>query len=372
MGLIQKKEQKDEIDGIEIIERSDTPNDLPENDVELVSGTSAEHIAAGTTAEEEAEAAEAQMVAEAADENLMPEEGDESDDSDEEVVPRTAEQILADQKRKRTVFCAVAAALIVVAAIVGFFIGNGGFGAKGTGTATLSAEQLDDTVATYTYNGKTSNITAREAIESQYSVDNVKDDDGNYAAPSADTILSYVRTKILVQAAEDEGITVSSKEMKKTAKSAIGTSSYKTMASQYGLTVKQAKEQVKNYALQQKLYKKVIKDAGSVTAPTAPTEPADENNLTDDEKATYAKYIIELAGKKWNSKKNAWKSSKSTYAQQVGDFDGASATYEQAQAAYYVAYQEYSTAASKLSTKWTNYRNGLFADANIQIFGLYA
>lgn len=374
MGLIQKKDQKDEIDGIEIIERSDTPNDLPENDVELVAGTSAEHIAAGTTAEEEAEAAEAQMVAEAADENLMPEETDEqqSDDSDEDEAPRTAEQILADQKRKRTVFCAVAAALIVVAAIVGFFIGNGGFGAKGTGTATLSAEQLDDTVATYTYNGKTSNITAREAIESQYSIDNVKDDDGNYAAPSADTILSYVRTKIMIQTAEDEGITVSKKEMKKTAKSAIGTSNYKTMASQYGLTVKQAKQQVKDYALQQKLYKKVIKDAGSVTAPTAPTEPADENNLTDDEKAAYAKYIIELAGKKWDSKKNAWKSSKSTYAQQVGDFDGASATYEQAQAAYYVAYQEYSTAASKLSTKWTNYRNGLFADANIQIFGLYA
>ncbi len=378
MGLIQKKEQKDEIDGIEIIERSDAPNDLPQNDVELVAGTSAEHIAAGTTAEEEAERAEAEIIESAADENLMPEgaEDDSEQDSDdkkdeEDAKPRTADEILADIKRKRTVFCAVAAALVIVAAIAGYFVGNGGFGGKGTGTAALSEDQLESTVATYSYNGKSVDITAREAIESQYSVDNVKDDDGNYTAPSAETILSYVRTQILIQQAEKEGITVSAKEMKKVAKTAIGTSNYKTMAKQYGLTVKQAKKQVKEYALRQKLYKKVVKNS-SLTAPTAPTEPADENNLTDDEKATYAQYIIDLAGSKWNSKKNTWKSSKSTYAQQVGDFDGQSATYEQAQSAYYVAYQEYSTKASAASTKWTNYENELFANANIHVYGLFA
>ena len=70
--------------------------------------------------------------------------------------------------------------------------------------------------------------TAREAIESQYSLDTVKDGDGNYTAPSADVILSYVRNKILLDAAEDEGITVSSKEMKKYAEDSIGTSDYKT------------------------------------------------------------------------------------------------------------------------------------------------
>ncbi len=376
MGLIQKKDQKDEIDGIEIIERSDTPNDLPENDVELVAGDSAEHIAAGTTAEEEAERAEAEMIESAADENLMADDSEdeaEADDGDteEDVKPRTVDEILADIKRKRTVFCAVAAALVIVAAIVGFFIGNGGFGGKGTGTASLSEEQLESTVASYSYNGKTVNITAREAIESQYSVDNVKDDDGSYSAPSAETILSYVRTKILVEQADKEGVTVSAKEMKKVAKTAIGTSSYKTMAKQYGLSVKQAKQQVKNYALTQKLYKKIVKNS-SLTAPTAPTEPADSENLTDEEKATYAQYIIDLAGNKWNSKKNTWKSSKSTYAQQVGDFDGQTATYDQATAAYYVAYQEYSTKASSASSKWTKYENELFAKANIHVYGLFA
>ena len=72
-------------------------------------------------------------------------------------------------------------------------------------------DRLDSTVASYSYNGKKSDITAREAIESQYSLDTVKDGDGNYTAPSADVILSYVRNKILLDAAEDEGITVSSK-----------------------------------------------------------------------------------------------------------------------------------------------------------------
>lgn len=91
-------------------------------------------------------------------------------------------------------------------------------------------------MASYSYNGKKSDITAREAIESQYSLDTVKDSDGNYTAPSADVILSYVRNKILLDAAEDEGITVSSKEMKKYAEDSIGTSDYDTMAKQYGVS----------------------------------------------------------------------------------------------------------------------------------------
>ena len=70
MGLIQKKNDREEVDGIEIIGRGDTPGDIDENEVELVEGTSAEHMAAGTTAEKEAERAERKMAEDAADENL--------------------------------------------------------------------------------------------------------------------------------------------------------------------------------------------------------------------------------------------------------------------------------------------------------------
>ena len=82
MGLIQKKDEKDEIDGIQIIERGEGPDGDEDEKIDLVAGTSAEHIAAGTTAEEEDARLEAQIAADAADENLMPEEQDEDDDSD--------------------------------------------------------------------------------------------------------------------------------------------------------------------------------------------------------------------------------------------------------------------------------------------------
>ena len=81
MGLIQKKDEKDEIDGIQIIERGEGPDGDEAEKIDLVAGTSAEHIAAGTTAEEEDARLEAKIAADAADENLMPEEQDEDDDS---------------------------------------------------------------------------------------------------------------------------------------------------------------------------------------------------------------------------------------------------------------------------------------------------
>ena len=286
MGLIQKKDEKDEIDGIQIIERGEGPDGDEEEKIDLVAGTSAEHIAAGTTAEEEDARLEAQIAA---------------DDSDEDDHA---------SRHKKTMIAAFVVA-VVIAAVVGFFIGNGGFGGKGVGSATLSEDQLDSTVASYSYNGKKSDITAREAIESQYSLDTVKDDDGNYTAPSADVILSYVRNQILLDAAEDEGITVSSKEMKQYAEDSIGTSDYKTMATQYGVSKDQAKQIVRQSATLQKLYKKKVGDS-SASMPTAPTEPADGNEETASK--DYADYIINLAGDEWDSSKGTWKDADSTYA----------------------------------------------------------
>ena len=257
MGLIQKKDEKDEIDGIQIIERGEGPDGDEDEKIDLVAGTSAEHIAAGTTAEEEDDRLAAKIAADAADENLMPQEQDEDDDSD--VDDHAC-------KHKKTMIVAFVVA-IVIAAVVGFFIGNGGFGGKGVGSSTLTEDQLDSTVASYSYNGKKSDITAREAIESQYSLDTVKDDDGNYTAPSADVILSYVRNQILLDAAEDEGITVSSKEMKKYAEESIGTSDYKTMATQYGVSKDQAKKIVRQSATLQKLYKKKVGDSSASRPP---------------------------------------------------------------------------------------------------------
>lgn len=129
MGLIQKKDEKDEIDGIQIIERGEGPDGDEDEKIDLVAGTSAEHIAAGTTAEEEDARLEAEIAADAADENLMPEEQDE-DEADADADDRVS-------KHKKTMIAALVVA-IVIAAVVGFFIGNGGFGGKGVGSATLT------------------------------------------------------------------------------------------------------------------------------------------------------------------------------------------------------------------------------------------
>ena len=65
----------------------------------------------------------------------------------------------------------VAVLLIAVVGVGGYFLGSGGFGSKGVGSSTLTEKQLDSTVASWTYNGAKHDITAREAIESQYSLD---------------------------------------------------------------------------------------------------------------------------------------------------------------------------------------------------------
>ena len=180
-----------------------------------------------------------------------------------------------------------------------------------------------------------------------------------------------MRNKILLDAAEDEGITVSSKEMKKYAEDSIGTSDYKTMATQYGVSKDQAKQIVRQSATLQKLYKKKVGDS-SASMPTAPTEPADGNEETASK--DYADYIINLAGDEWDSEKGTWKDADSTYAKAFADdaFTADSATYKQAMTAYYTAYQQYSSQASGASSKWTEYANGLYAKTNISIYGLFA
>ena len=121
----------------------------------------------------------------------------------------------------------------------------------------------------------------------------------------------------------------------------------------------------------QKLYKKKVGDS-SASMPTAPTEPADGNEETASK--DYADYIINLAGDEWDSEKGAWKDADSTYAKAFADdaFTADSATYKQAMTAYYTAYQHYSSQASSASSKWTEYANGLYAKANISIYGLFA
>ena len=387
MGLILKKDESEHevIEGIEVIERSDVPDDLPENPVELVSGASAEDIASG---DDEAQDALAEGIDadglddEGGREPALGDGGDGGDDADGE--PGDDESHDADDDEPahagalanvpRGVKIGGVAALIivaVVAAVIGYVIGSGGFGGTGTGTATVGEDQLDTVIASYTYNGASHDITVRSAIESEYSLESAQNSDGTYSVPSAETIISTVRNNILVSEAESRGIEVSDDEMDQFAESMLGSSDYATLATQYGVTEDQAKDIVRERALIQKLYSQVVPEASTATAPTEPTVP--ENGDTSTSSAEYAQYIIDLAGDEWDSENNTWASTDGSYYVALGDaFTGDAATYEQAVTAYYVAYQEYSNQMSGYTTTWTDFANGLFANANIRLYGVYA
>ena len=428
MGLIQKKDEKDVVDGIEVIGRGEGPDDQPEPLCDLVDGQTAEDISGTTAAKDAGAETEADpelldgvetVAASAADaEDAKGAEADASEAeteagepaADADAVPASkqdagkkapaAKKSKAAKKGKKpaadkavaevpptfndgdgsssshkggtkALVALVAVLLIAVVGVGGYFLGSGGFGSKGVGSSTLTEKQLDSTVASWTYNGAKHNISAREAIESQYSLDSVKDDDGNYPAPSADSILAYVRNQVMLADAEKQGVSVSDDDLSSYAESALGSSDFSTIASQYGVTEDQAKSIVREQATIKKLYEKVVPSVDA-TMPEAPTEPSDGNTATASKE--YADYIIKLAGDEWDADKGTWASTDGTIASALSGetFTADSATYAQAQTAYYAAYQAYAQEASKASSKWTEYANKLFASASITLYGIFA
>lgn len=388
MGLIQKKDEREVVDGVEVIERSDVPNDLPEAECELVEGASAEDIAAereGEPGSEEPSATDevAQDAADAVEE--QEESGNEAVEDEPAVskneaaasadVAADADDTAAASKKgganRHKMYIAIAVIAVIVAAIGGFFMGSGGFGAKGAGTATLTEDQLDSAVATWTYNGATKNITAREAIESQYSLDAVKSTDGTYAAPSGEMVLAYARNQILVSEAENRGLSVSDEDLETYANERLGTTDFAAIAKQYGVSEDQAKQIVRENALIGQLYEQIVPDVSGATMPEAPAEPADGNKeaLTKD----YADYIISLLGKNWDSEKATWASEDNEYYAALKDstFTAEGASYADAQTAYYVAYQLYAKEAQTANQAWTTFANELYAKANVNLFGLF-
>lgn len=403
MGLIMKKDDSEDneyIDGIEVIGRGEGSDGDDEVEVEIHEGLTAEDISGKTAAaeaereleadpellesvDEDDDVSEDEGVAEdePVDDNVSDDEPAAEDKPAAEDEPASATRADAPRSAKKSAFSrmfagkhklyvAGAAVAIVIAGVAGYALGSGGLGAKGVGASVFSENELDATVATWSYNGVRENISAREAIESQYSLDSVKDEDGNYPAPSADMILSYARNQVLIKEAEKQGITVSDDELEQAAEESLGTSDFELIASQYQVDEDQAKEIVREQTMIQRLYQQVVEV--SATVPTAPEEPAE--GAEDTATAEYAAYIIDLAGEEWDKDAAAWKDAEGTIASALAneEFDGTSATFAQAQKAYAAAYQAYANEATSANTKWTEYVNKLFANADIEMYGLFA
>lgn len=404
MGLIMKKDDSEDneyIDGIEVVGRGEGPNGDDEVEhVEIHEGLTAEDISGKTAAAEaereleadpelldaDAEDAEDAGAADAGEADGEPEpEGVEESDpaadasSDSStaapaVTPRAARPKKTRMQRammgKHKYFIAGALAAVIVAGVSGYFLGSGGFGSKGVSAPVFAESELDATVATWKFKGASHKISAREAIESQYSLDSVKDEDGNYPAPSADAVLSYVRNRILLEEASKQGIELSDEDLSSSAEASLGTSDFSAIADQYGVSEDQAKQIVREQGTIQKLYQSVMDDAPAM--PKAPAEP--ESGDENEAKAEYAAYIIDLAGKEWDAEAGTWAKLDGAYATALAgeEITPESATYAQAQKAYAVAYQQYMLESQGANAKWTSYVNELFGEADVELFGLYA
>lgn len=418
MGLIMKKDDSEDneyIDGIEVVGRGEGPNGDDEVEhVEIHEGLTAEDISGKTAAAEaereleadpelldgdaedggvaDADAADADAdgedagAADAGEADGEPEpEGvedsepaaDASADSSAAApaaTPRAARPKKTRMQRammgKHKYFIAGALAAVIVAGVSGYFLGSGGFGSKGVSAPVFAESELDATVATWKFKGASHKISAREAIESQYSLDSVKDEDGNYPAPSADAVLSYVRNRILLEEASKQGIELSDEDLSSSAEASLGTSDFSAIADQYGVSEDQAKQIVREQGTIQKLYQSVMDDAPAM--PKAPAEP--ESGDENEAKAEYAAYIIDLAGKEWDAEAGTWAKLDDAYATALAgeEITSESATYAQAQKAYAVAYQQYMLESQGANAKWTSYVNELFGEADVELFGLYA
>jgi C_GCAxxG_C_C family probable redox protein len=96
-------------------------------------------------------------------------------------------------------------------------------------------------VGTYTYDGEVYEITAREAIAQQSSLDGIRISEGTYAMPAAESVLSAARTAVLMKDVEGHGITVSDEELLAYASETFGTDDIASLANTYGMDEETAK-----------------------------------------------------------------------------------------------------------------------------------
>lgn len=272
-------------------------------------------------------------------------------------------------------------AICVVALVVGVLCGHfmiGGTAATSApagvalqGKTTLSADELDSTIATYTYNGQTTNITAREVIEQNSAVEDAANEDGTYNVPVASDVVAYAQNAVVLADAAAQGVTVSDDEVAAFAEQMFGTSDYATIASNYGIDEEIAKATIADSATMSKLRDTVV----STPLPDVPTAPAEpEEGAEDTPTADYASYIIGLLGDEWDSEAGTWARQDGDYYATLSSYEitNDSATYAAAEAAYQVASNNYSEVATQVSEEWVAYTRNLLSNATVQVGSLVA
>ena len=276
-----------------------------------------------------------------------------------------------DVRKNSKIFIGVGAVVLFALGIVigRFLLGGGGATGSLNGRTTLSEGELNTPIASYTYNGQTKEVTAREVIENTTGLEASKQSDGTYAVPAADKIIGYVRTALVVAEAQSKGITVSDDEVNTYMQTNFKTTDVSQIASKFKLPEDVVKKMINDAAIMKK-YRDSVLTTTLPDAPQAPTAPEDGNSETTSQE--YAQYIIGLAGDEWDAKNNTWASQDGDYYKQLSAYSisNDSASYAAAQTAYQVAMSKYSAVASKASQEWSQKINEILGKTSIAIYSL--
>lgn len=268
----------------------------------------------------------------------------------------------------RSVCVVIAIVALAVGVALGYFLMGGPSGSRISlnGRSTLSESELDSTIATYTFDGATHKITARDVLTFGGS-EPVANDEGTYDVPGAESILNYAQTQIMLSDAEARGITATDDEINEFLATSYGSDvDLATFASGTGMTEDAAREMLEYWVIINKLGE----DVAGGTLPEAPVEPtAPEDGEEETLTAEYAEYIIGLVGDEWDADANTWASSDGDYYATLSSYEisNDSATYAAATAAYSVAYTKYQEAYTDAAEMQNAYTNDLFTRGSIQI-----
>ena len=276
-----------------------------------------------------------------------------------------------DVRKNSKIFIGVGAVVLFALGIVigRFLLGGGGATGSLNGRTTLSEGELNTPIASYTYNGQTKEVTAREVIENTTGLEASKQSDGTYAVPAADKIIGYVRNALVVAEAQSKGITVSDDEVNNYMQTNFKTTDVSQIASKFKLSEDVVKKIINDAAIMKK-YRDSVLTTTLPDAPQQPTPPEDGNSETTSQE--YAQYIISLAGDEWDAKNNTWASQDGDYYKQLSAYSisNDSASFAAAQTAYQVAMSKYSVVASKASQEWTQKINEILGKASIAVYSL--
>ncbi len=336
----------------------EAPAEEPEQAEQVEDEAPAEEPEQAEQVEDEAPAEEPEQVEDAKETSPVKEEPVEDSDAPEK----------ASHGISRPVCVVIAVVALAVGVALGYFLmgGPSGSSVSLSGRATLSESELDSTIATYTYDGATHKITARDVLTFGGS-EPVANDEGTYDVPGAESILNYAQTQVMLSDAEARGITATDDEINEFLTTSYGSDvDLTTFASGTGMTEDAAREMLEYWVIINKLGE----DVAGGTLPEAPVEPtAPEEGEEETPTAEYAEYIIGLVGDEWDADANTWASSDGDYYATLSSYEisNDSATYAAASAAYSVAYTKYEEAYTDAAEMQNAYTNDLFSRGSIQI-----